>query len=76
MNNLKELSTTTTDSTKMPYKNLTTLIRLALIDSTSGPPISELIDFFEPEEIVQRLQNALKMLQDLKEKVCVTKSVF
>jgi hypothetical protein len=46
------------------YPKLLNLIRLSLIDSSSGPPISELVQFFGDEEIRRRLQAMSEMLKE------------
>lgn len=45
------------------FRKLTNLIRIALIGQTSGPPISELIDFFSENESRNRLMKTLALLE-------------
>uniref|UniRef100_A0A0N5A2P6 Nondiscriminating glutamyl-tRNA synthetase EARS2, mitochondrial n=1 Tax=Parastrongyloides trichosuri TaxID=131310 RepID=A0A0N5A2P6_PARTI len=46
----------------MKYAKFFKMIRLSLIDSVNGPPISELINFFGANESKERLNNVLKLI--------------
>ncbi|CEF68940.1 Probable glutamate--tRNA ligase, mitochondrial [Strongyloides ratti] len=50
----------------MKYAKFFKMIRLSLIDSINGPPISELITFFGEKEIKNRLQNVILLINQEK----------
>ncbi|GMT32606.1 hypothetical protein PFISCL1PPCAC_23903, partial [Pristionchus fissidentatus] len=50
-------------SLEMNYPKLLSLLRLSLIDGTSGPPITELRDFFGEKECTDRIRQMRSHLQ-------------
>jgi glutamyl-tRNA synthetase len=52
------------EAVQMPYPKYMQLLRLALIDNYSGPPLTELFDFFSTDECRQRFSNVLVMLPE------------
>uniref|UniRef100_A0AC35UIQ4 Phosphatidylserine synthase n=1 Tax=Rhabditophanes sp. KR3021 TaxID=114890 RepID=A0AC35UIQ4_9BILA len=48
----------------MKYVNFFKMIRLALVDSVNGPPISEMLQFFSTQECKQKFEKVLTLIRN------------